>query len=157
QDFQGGTIVQITSGTRKNQIYAVSGPIFRRYHAIGEGSSALGYPVGVEFTVSGRQRQTFEVGYIDYVPGAPAAVEHTPVVSVSIDDAPLTLQVGNVAQRTAGVYDTRGAPATDVPITWTTSNRAVVQIDANGATATLRAIGPGFAGIAAIAGGVSST
>src|SRR5262249_25025574 len=122
QDFQGGTIVQITSGTRKDQIYAVSGPIFRRYHAIGEGRSALGYRVGAEFTVAGRQRQTFEVGYIDYVPGAPAAVEHTPVVSVIIDDAPLTLQVGNVAQRTAGVYDTRGAPATDVPITWTTSN-----------------------------------
>jgi uncharacterized protein (TIGR03437 family) len=158
QDFQGGVIVQITSGPRSGQTYTVSGSIYKTYAAIGGTTgSFLGYPVGSEITVSGKQRQNFEGGYIDYVAGSdqPAAA-HAPVLSVSLDTTPLSLQVGNTVQRTLLIFDTTSTPVTGRQVTWTTSNRSVVQIDANGPTATLRAVGPGFADIVAFVDGVSS-
>ena len=157
QDFQGGVIVQITSGSRRNQIYTVSGVMYQKYFQMGATSSFLGYPIGDEFTLSGRQRQNFEGGYLDYVPGSGQPAEaHAPVASVVLDATPLNLQVGNVVQIRLGVFDSLGAPLSDRPVTWTTSNRSVVQLETSGLTATLRAVGPGFANVQAFADGVAS-
>ncbi len=157
QDFEGGVIALITTGPRKDQIYTVSGPIYIKYFELGGINSILGYPISDEFTASGRQRQNFESGYIDYAPGsAPAAEIHPQVLSVSMDAAPVTLRIGDVIERTAAAFDILGSPVTDRPFTWTTSNRQVVQIEATGATARLRAVGAGFANVSAIVDGVSS-
>ncbi|MBI3696164.1 MAG: hypothetical protein HY238_15170 [Acidobacteria bacterium] len=157
QDFQGGMVVQITSGSRKDQVYTVSGTIYAKYNELGQIGSFLGYPIGDEFPFSGRQRQNFEGGYVDYVPGSNQPAEaHAPVLSVVMDAAPVTLQVGNIIQRTATVFDNLGNPLTNQPVSWTTSNQSVIQIQASGATATLRAVGPGFANVVAFSSGVSS-
>jgi len=155
QDFQGGVIVQITSGARQNQLYVVSGTIYQRYSELGQVGSFLGYPIGDELAVSGRQRQNFEGGFVEYVPGSPAEAQ-SPVASVSIEAAAITLQVGNVITRTATAFDSRGAAVTGRPVAWTTSNRSVIQVEANGPTATLRAVGAGFANVTAFVDGVSS-
>jgi uncharacterized protein (TIGR03437 family) len=156
QDFQGGVIVRITSGTLQDQVFVVSGTAFTKYGEIGGTASWLGYPVGDEFTISGRQRQNFEGGFIEYVPGSGASAEaRAPVSTVRMDVAPVTLQVGNVITRTVEAFDNLGNPVLDRPVIWSTSNRSVVQVQANGATATLRAVGPGFANIVALVDGVS--
>jgi len=157
QDFFGGVIVQITSGARQDQVYVVSGPIYQRYAEIFGTASWLGFPIGDETIVSGRQRQNFEGGLIEYTPGSGLPAEaRAPVFSISIDATPLSLQVGNVITRVAQAFDGLGNAVTGRPFVWTTSNRAVVQLEANGATATLRAVGPGFANIVAFVDGVSS-
>ncbi len=157
QDFQGGTIIQITSGARNGQTYAVSGAIYQQYFPAGVGSSFLGYPIGAEMTVSGKQRQNFEGGYMDYVPGSgQPAQAHAPVLSVVLDNAPLNLQLGDVVQKTLSVFDNLGTPLTDRPVVWSTSNKSVVQVDGSGLTVTLRAVGVGFADVVAYVDGVSS-
>ncbi len=157
QDFQGGVIVKLNSGALKDQVFVVSGTIYRLYFELGGTSSWLGYPVGDEFPLSGKQRQNFEGGYVQYTPGLNAAAEASaPVVSVRIDAAPLTLQVGNVITRTAQAFDGLGNEVTNRPVVWSSSNRSVIQIDANGATATLRAVGPGFASVVCFVDGISS-
>ena len=158
QDFQGGGVIQITSGARAGQVYAVSGPAYARYAETGGSTSSfLGLPIGDELTISGRQRQNFEGGYIQYTPGSSLPAEaRAPVASVLIDAAPVSLQVGNVIQRTAQVVDAQNALVTDRPVTWSTSNRSVVTVEASGATATLRAVGAGFANVVAIVDGISS-
>jgi hypothetical protein len=158
EDFQGGVIVLMTSGLRQNQIFTVSGVIGAKYISLGGVTSYLGYPIGAELTVSGLQRQYFEGGYIDYTPGSgQPATAHAPVVSLVIDTTSLNLQVGNVVQKKVVVLDNQGGVVTDMPVTWTTSNGAVIQISStSGFTATLSAIGPGFANVTAVSGGVSS-
>ena len=157
QDFQGGVIVRMTSGPRDGQLYAVSGPIYAKYFEIGGTGSFLGYPIGDEFTFSGRQRQNFEGGLMEFTPGSGLPAEaRAPVTSVLLDVVPLNLQVGNVVTRTVQAYDSIGNPVTERPATWTTSNRSVVQIEAAGLTATLRAVGPGFANVAVVVDGISS-
>ncbi|HYM10930.1 MAG TPA: Ig-like domain-containing protein, partial [Bryobacterales bacterium] len=156
QDFQGGVIVQITSGLLNGSLFTVSGAIFQLYSQTGSTTSSyLGYPTGNQFLYSGNQRQNFEGGYVDYAPGQPA-VAHAPVAAVTLDTTPLALQVGNVVQRTVTVLDATKHPVTDRTVNWTTSSSAVIQITASGATATLRAVGPGFADVIAYVGGVAS-
>ncbi len=157
QDFLGGVIVLITSGARKDKIFTVSGPIYARYFELGGIGSFLGYPIGDETTISGRQRQDFEGGLIEFVPGSGLPAEaRAPVASVVIDATPLNLQAGNVVQRTVEVFDSLGRAITDRPVTWTTSNSSVVQVQGSGLTATLRAVGPGFANVVALVDGVAS-
>jgi uncharacterized protein (TIGR03437 family) len=153
QDFQGGIIFQITSGSLKDQVFVVSGPIYSKY---AETSSWLGFPAGDETTVSGRQRQNFEGGFIEYNPVSGTVEARAPVSTIRIDATAVTLQVGNVITRTAEAFDNLGNPVPDRPVIWTTSNRAVIQIEGSGPTVRLRAVGPGFANITAFADGVSS-
>ena len=155
QDFRDGVIVQITSGPRDRQIYSVAAPIFAKYAETGGTTgSFLGYPIGPEQTVSGKQRQNFEGGFIEYAQGQPPEAR-APVSAVSIDASPLNLLVGNVVQRAAMVFDHLGTPV-ERPVSWTTSNGAVITIEATGATAALRAVGAGFANVTAVADGISS-
>jgi uncharacterized protein (TIGR03437 family) len=155
QDFQGGIIFQMTSGARQNSLFSVAGPIYVAYAAAGGAASYLGYPIGDEFTFSGKQRQNFEGGLIEDAPGQPA-VARAPVASVSLPTAALNLQVGNVVQLNVGVYDVLGNPVTDRPVTWSTSNSAVVQIVPSGTSAAVRAVGTGFANVTALVDGVAS-
>lgn len=156
QDFQGGVVLQITSGALQDKVFVVSGSIYSKYAEIGGTGSWIGFPIGDEFTLSGRQRQNFEGGFIEFTPGSGTVEARAPVNTVRIDASPLTLQVGNVISRTVQAFDNNGNPVTDRPVIWTTSNRSVVQIEGSGATVNLRAVGPGFANVVAYIDGVAS-
>ncbi len=156
QDFQGGVVLQITSGALQNQVFVVSGTLFTKYAETGGTGGWIGFPSGDEFTLSGRQRQNFEGGFIEFNPATGTVEARAPVNAVRIDAAAVALQLGNVITRTVQAFDNQGNAVTDRPAIWTTSNRSVVQIEGTGASVTLRAVGPGFANIVAYVDGVSS-
>jgi uncharacterized protein (TIGR03437 family) len=85
QPFQGGTIFGITSGPHHGETYLVSGLILARYLALGGPAGAYGAPLGDEAVAGTLHRQTFENGYIDFMAGDSAAVDHpnprTPAIS----------------------------------------------------------------------------
>ena len=79
------TVMSSSAAAATRQVFAkglimaarfVSGPILDRYNAIGGQTSALGLPATEEFSSGAKRRQNFEGGYIDYLPGDAAAVEH---------------------------------------------------------------------------------
>ena len=156
QDFQGGVVLLITSGALQNQVFVVSGSLYTKYAEIGGTGSWIGFPIGDEFTLSGRQRQNFEGGFIEFNPASGTVEARAPVNAVRIDATPVTLQLGNVITRTVQAFDIQGNAVTDRPAVWITSNRSVVQIEGTGAAVTLRAVGPGFANIVAYVDGLSS-
>jgi len=87
QQFAGGVIYGILSGTRAGQGYFVSGPILARYLGLDGPAGSLGLPVSDAFLTGAVQRQNFENGYLDFTTGAAAALEHlvprTPTVTAN--------------------------------------------------------------------------
>lgn len=87
----------------------------------------------------------------------PAPVENVTVASVSVTLPAGTLISGATATASASVMSNKGTPLSDRPISWQSSNTAVVTVSANGPTATITAVASGTATISATAGGVTGT
>ena len=66
------------------------------------------------------------------------------------------MNLNDTAQVSAQVFVATGAITTGRPVTWAVTNPGVLSLTANGATATIKAIGGGAAQVTATVGGVSS-
>ncbi|HUS06337.1 MAG TPA: hypothetical protein VMZ52_08580 [Bryobacteraceae bacterium] len=70
QLFEKGQLVGPSIvGAQAVKAYLVSGPIFTRYAALGSANGVLGLPLTDEFVSSGRHKQDFEGGTLDYAAG----------------------------------------------------------------------------------------
>lgn len=128
-----GRTVTWTSGN--SAVVSVSGSGYAT--AIGGGSTTINATVS---GITGRASVT--------VTGTPAVT----VGSVTVTPGTLSGNVGDTARVTASVKDASGAVITSVPVTWTTSNPAVVSVDSTGA---VKGIAAGTADVIATAGGKS--
>jgi len=164
QTYANGAIYTITSGANKNKVFGVEEPIYDLYLAQGGAGGFLGLPTSEVLLVAatGAQRQTFEGGALEYVPGSPPVVRE-PVVSVTLAGAPMgqtvTLNLGDTLTLTATPLDPSSTPLTDRVVTWSTTNSRVIAVQATGstgATAVLTAAGAGTASVVASSEGVKS-
>jgi len=87
QQFTGGSILGLSTGSVAGQGYFLSGAILARYLALNGPAGPLGLPVSDALAAGAVQRQNFENGYIDFTAGTEAAQEHliprTPVVTAN--------------------------------------------------------------------------
>jgi uncharacterized protein (TIGR03437 family) len=151
QSFQNGLTFSITSGTLSGREVVVVPPVTSAYLANGGPGGFLGLPTGPAVSVgTNRFRQTFEGGAIDYDSTGTTSIR-LPVHSIGLNPGPttLTLKLNDTFQVTAVPRALNGDVLADRPIAWSTTNGRVVSIQANGATATLRAVGGGVAAITA--------
>jgi uncharacterized protein (TIGR03437 family) len=155
QTFDRGVVFNITSGVLSGRIIAVSSVVYILYIANQGYRGPLGLPTADETTLStGRHRQTFEGGVIEYDPGSPPVLKF-PVhdVVISGGGSKLTLNLGDTTSLQATALDSSGNILTDRAIVWSTSNSRVVTIQSSGASATLKAVGGGSASITATSEG----
>ncbi|MBS1871754.1 MAG: hypothetical protein JSU00_00970 [Acidobacteria bacterium] len=161
QYFDRGAVYSITSGTSNGKYYAVRAPVYTLYAANGGDQGALGLPLSDEFTLSsGKVRQTFEGGSIDYDPANPGAgaTLRAPVSSIVISGAasPVKLNLGETASLIAALADGAGNALTDRQVTWLTSDARVASVQGSGYLATVKATGGGSATVTATAEGKTS-
>ncbi len=158
QTFDTGAIFNITSGPLSGRLVAVAPIVYSLYSANRGYLGFLGFPTADEVVLStGRHRQTFEGGAIEYDPGG-SPVLRMPVQTVVISSGftKLNLNLGDTATLQATPYDANGVPLTDRTIAWSTSNSRVVSLQPSGATVTLKAVAGGAATITATSEGKSS-
>jgi len=159
QSCERGVIYNVTSGTLKGRILGVRQPIYDVYVESGGHAVFLGFPSSEELTLaSGRRRQNFENGAIEYDPGG-VPVLRWPVSSVSVVPNTLRLNLGDTVTLTAKVLVADGTEMPDRVVSWTSSNGRVATVETvgNGLTATVRAVGGGTAVITATSEGKVST
>lgn len=161
QGFVNGNIytysAKTTTGTVTNT-FSVFGTTFISYSAVG-GPAVLGFPTAEEVTLpSGTHRQVFESGRIEWTPGNPGQIIY-PITSVVVS-APnttnLTLNVGDTLVLNATTTDTTGQMVTNRVISWSVSNGQVLAVQANGYTATIKALAKGVSYVTATSEGKTS-
>jgi len=155
QTFDRGAVFNITSGVLSGRILGVSSVVYILYVANQGYLGQLGFPTADETILStGRHRQSFEGGTIEYDPGSPPVLKF-PVHDVLIGTgvSRLTLNLGDIANLQATTLDSSGNILTDRTIIWSTSNSRVVTVTSSGASATLKAVGGGSANITATSEG----
>jgi uncharacterized protein (TIGR03437 family) len=155
QTFDRGAIFNITSGVLSGRILAVGSVVYTLYAANQGYLGQLGLPTADETTLStGRRRQTFEGGTIEYDPGSPPVLNF-PVKSVIVGGgiSRLTLKLGDTATLQATILDSNGSILTDRTIVWSTSNSRVVTVQPSGLSVTLKAVSGGSASITATSEG----
>jgi uncharacterized protein (TIGR03437 family) len=158
QTFSAGAIYALTSGVNRNTIRAVLEPFYDLYQAAGGPSGKYGLPIGdIEVFTSGLTQQRFEGGILQ-IQGNGGPTGQLPVTSVLLSGAssPVTLALGNSVTLTATPRDTNGSSLVDRPVSWSSSNGKVLQVQANGQSATVTAVGGGTANVTASSGGVTS-
>ncbi|MBL8226858.1 MAG: Ig-like domain-containing protein [Bryobacterales bacterium] len=156
QLFVSGALYSITSGAATGRVYGVTGKVFTLYSSLALHTGSLGLPTSDELNAgSGRFRQNFEGGSIEYTATTDAVVRPAVgSVGLSISTNQVTrMNLGDTLAIRATVLATVGGELTDRPVTWITSNSRVVAITANGSQATLRAVGGGTAAIQAVSDG----
>ena len=161
QYFSAGAIYAITSGPAKNTTHAVEEPFFDVYMAAGGPQGQYGLPTSeIQVLSSGVSQQQFEGGLLQLQPGSGGPVGQLPVHAVLISGAPgagnVTLSVGNSLTLAATLYDATGNVLTGRVVSWSSSNGQVIQVQPNGPTAVITAVGGGTANVTATAGGVTS-
>jgi uncharacterized protein (TIGR03437 family) len=158
QTYDQGAIYNITAGLIAGRLLTVKEPVYDLYFAQGAQGGSLGLPTTDELTLpNGMVQQTFEGGAIQYNPATGIPVLLPGVASISLSPmGPLHLNQGDTASLTATLVASNGSALTDRVVTWNTSNGQVAQIQANGQTATLKAVGGGAASITASSGGKTS-
>ena len=159
QTYDQGALYNITSGALSGRLLAIHGAIYQLYVSYGAHSGSLGLPATDELLLpNGMHQQSFEGGAIQYDPTTGIAVLRPPIDSVVVAPAgAVHLNLGDTVSLQATPYTANGAALTDRTVTWTTSNGRVVQIQANGNTATIKAIGAGVAVVTAGAEGKTSS
>ena len=163
QVYNTGMVVNITGGTQSARIVGVKEPIYGLYASKGGYSGAMGLPLTDELKQSnGHIRQTFEAGTVDYDPANPSNITFLlPVKALILVPTPLSgtlrMNEGDTATLTATAYGTDGGALTGRTFTWSTTNGRIVSIQANGNTATLKAVGGGTANITVSAEGITSS
>lgn len=158
QTFDQGAIYSITSGLLNGRLLAVKQPVFDLYLANGSHTGPLGLPTGEELALAnGNRRQTFEAGAIDYDPATLVALLRPPISLISLSPAgSVQMNLGETRSASVTVYGGDGGFLTDRTLAWNTTNGRVVQVDASGYAATLRAVGAGTAVITVTAEGRTS-
>ena len=105
QSFVGGSILAAETGRAAGQAFFVTGLIHAKYVQKSGPAGPFGLPLGEETQVSGRRRQEFEGGVIDYQVGEQeaSANEYPRRPRVTVD--PATIVAGNAARIAAGGFD----------------------------------------------------
>jgi len=157
QRFVSGVLVNYTTGVFDGSLFAVRQPVLGVYRANGQEAGLLGLPTGEERVLAdGRRQQAFEGGTVEYRPGETPAVRPR-VVRVSIlGSNPLRLGIGGRATIRAEMETLAGEIVSDRPVVFTTSNRNVATVTADGATGVVTGVGGGSALVAATSEGVTS-
>ncbi|MEP7366453.1 MAG: hypothetical protein ABI972_24615, partial [Acidobacteriota bacterium] len=156
QRFVRGEIFNWTAGANAGRVFAVYEPVYSYYAGANNGvSGLLGLPTSDDILLAnGRRRQNFEGGAIEYAQGQePSILYPVTAVILSASSDTLNMKLGDRAELTASTYSVTGEQLTGRAVSWNTSNSRVVAIDANGAKATLRAVGGGSAVITAVSEG----
>jgi uncharacterized protein (TIGR03437 family) len=161
QTFSSGAIYAITSGPAKGTTHGVIEPYYDVYMAAGGPSGQYGLPTSeVEVFSSGVSQQVFEGGILQIQPGGGGPVGLLPVGAVSISGASttstVTLSLGNSLTLSATPYDINNHVLPNLPVSWASTNGQVIQIQANGQSATVTAVGAGNANVTASSGGKTS-
>lgn len=163
QSYVNGNIYSVTSGPNNGKVFSVLQPVLGLYLSYGGPSGTLGLPTGEETVLSsGDHRQTFEGGSLQYTPGGGGPVLRPPVTAVMMSGTgvtpgtAITLNLGQSVTLTATPVTSTGAVLTDRLVSWTTTNNRVLQIQANNATAVVKAVGGGSASLTAASEGVVS-
>ena len=158
QLFQNGAVINITGGTLSGKLVSVRTPVWEIYNSNGGPSGFLGFPTGPEIVVGNNRRQVFEGGAIDYTPGGSATLR-LPVATVNIatNVTTLRLKLNETATIEAIPRAANGDPLLDRTVSFVSTNGRVVSIQANGRTATLKAVGGGVATVTAVSEGKIST
>src|SRR6266849_630580 len=158
QIFDQGMVVNTTSGLLSGRLVGIGQTVYSLYAASRTYAGVRGLPTADEITLpSGRHRQTFEGGAIEYDPGGP------PVLRFSVHDVQIaaaatkiTLNLGGSLTLQVLLFDPNGNPLTDRTVIWSTSNSRVLSVQASGLAATIKAVGGGSATVTAISEGKSS-
>ncbi|MCX6622513.1 MAG: hypothetical protein NTY38_15890 [Acidobacteria bacterium] len=159
QTFDKGAVYSITSGSLSSRAFLIRQPVYATYVSNGVHSGVLGLPTSDEVLLpTGLRRQSFEGGTIVYDPFSPTAILQLAVASVAVSGASGTvrLNLGDTLALQATPYSSNSVALSGRLVTWTTSDGRVAAVDANGAGATVRAVGGGTARILASSEGRSS-
>jgi len=158
QTFDQGAIYNITSGVLTGRLLAVKEPVYDLYVAQGGQGGTMGLPVTEELVAAnGMIQQTFEGGAIQYNPTTGIAVLLPPVASITLAPVgPLHLNAGDTAMVQASLFSSTAGLLTDRTVAWNTTNGQVAQVQPNGLSATIKAVGAGTASITASSGGKTS-
>jgi uncharacterized protein (TIGR03437 family) len=154
QSYQNGIILNITSGTLTGRLVGVRNPVYSVYVSSGGPTGFLGLPTGPEQIVGTKRRQSFEGGAIEYEPGQ-GGVVRLPVTNVNLSTSVTTLRLklNETFSLEAIPRSVTGDALLDRAVSWVTTNGRVVTIQANGRSATLKAVGGGVATITAVSEG----
>ena len=159
QTYDKGAIYNITSGVLSGRLLAVQGPIYTLYASNGGQGGSLGLPATDELLLpNGMHQQTFEGGAIQFDPTTGIAVLRPPIDSLVL--APMGsihLNLGDMRAVQVTPYTANGIVLTDRTVGWSTSNGRVVQIQASGYSANLKAVGAGTAVVTVSAEGKTSS
>ncbi len=159
QAFANGILINITSGALNGRLVSVRQPVYNLYVQRGGASGSLGLPTAdVQTLANGRRRQTFEGGSIEYDDETSTPVVRAPVNNITLRPAttPVRLNAGESLTVTATVIGADGIELHDRTVNFTPSNARVVSVQANGLSATVRAVGGGTARVAATTEGKTS-
>jgi uncharacterized protein (TIGR03437 family) len=159
QRFTGGAIYNFTAGTLTGKVIAVLQPIYALYQQNRSEGGFLGMPTGDVLTLStGRRRQTFEGGVIEYTPGqTPELLLPVNSITVSGSAASDRLNLGDTVTLRAQTYSANGGLLEGRSVAWVSTNSRVLTVDPpSGLTVTVRAVGGGSANITAVSEGKSS-
>ncbi len=154
QTFQNGIIISITSGSLSGQLVSVRNPVYSVYTSNGGPTGFLGLPTGPEQIVGTKRRQPFEGGAIEYEPGQGGTLR-LPVTNVNLSTSVTTLRLklNDTYSLEAIPRSATGEALLDRAVSWVTTNGRVITIQANGRTATLKAVGGGVATVTAVSEG----
>ncbi len=164
QQFDQGAVDNLNGG-RYTGTFAVRPPIFPIYAANGAEAGAMGMPVTVEVLLSnGMRQQAFERGAISYNPTMLVATLQPAVASLVLSTN-AAIPAGGSAQMAPGgtlpvqatLAAAGGVAVSNRPVTWSSSNTKVVQIQGSGASVVLYGVGSGSATVTAVAEGQTST
>ncbi len=105
QAFQNTTIFVGVSGLSAGKAYAVSGLIAAKYAALGSATGRFGMPASEEYDVSGRRRQEFEGGSIDYAAGDTEASARENARTPKMTAAPSVAVAGSRVRISVGGFE----------------------------------------------------
>jgi len=159
QVFDQGAIYSITSGTLSGRVAAIPAAVYAVYVLNGADQGSLGLPEDdLRILSNGLYQQDFEGGAIQFDPTTGIAQLRPAVYTVALTPTgSIHMNVGDTLKAQATPMSGAGVALTDRIVGWNTSNSQVVQIQANGSAATLKATGGGAAVITATVEGKIST
>lgn len=128
QTFAGGMLLSALTGPQTGKVYLVNGLALAAYIQTGGAAGQLGLPLNDEFTASGKRRQDFEGGFIDYTPGDAAAQVHQAPRTPLVTATPATVLAGGRVRLAVGGFD----PSSTLKVSITSQPDFVVGTD-NGA------------------------
>ena len=105
QLFANAAYYAYRTGPLNNRAFLVSGPILAKYRSLNGPAGRLGLPASDEFVASGRRRQEFEGGAIDYAAGEAEARVEERGRRPQIGATPPTVAPGARLRIAAGGFD----------------------------------------------------